>query len=594
LCFVTINRNKKLIYIIYKLTNITSKNESFLFSKLLHEIAMKSFRKRPNLLISLLGLVLAITSLSVIYIRDEALFNSTLVSFSDPQGDILIGTYYPGFIDAGVIILEGFGSDQIAVKGIASEFALLGFHVFTFDFSAHGRSLGKLGLDNAATDRLAKQVLSAKTQFKLLSGLEDPQIILLGHSMGARVALQSTTIDSANVSGLILLGTQLNLGTNVQSDFFTGIIDSTLEWVQNLSATNPPVDLLLISGSWDDVLTPQAANLLHEKLGGNLSPYKRDLVILDFVFHSYEIYNVDAITLALNWALKELGLIVNPNHFALNILLRNIMWLTSLIGIFVFIIFGTRHFRASKPSDDTLVDVADRNVEITSVKRYLIGKTLLWLAALPILILMFILFVFIPIGVPIFNLIYVGFIGAYGILLIILYKIGKVPGTKGKLRINFDIKNKKLDISFLYGLAIAMALVIIGISFANSGIYYVFPLNERFIWLLILIFFTFPGFYIGRKESKYIKQSFTTKNRYTLYSTIIQIVPFGILTIFYLGLGSLSGMIGSFQGLIILAFVIVGGEFVYHVSESSLLTVIFQAFLIQFLTLPSGVIFQIF
>ncbi|MFW9948737.1 MAG: alpha/beta hydrolase [Candidatus Thorarchaeota archaeon] len=555
---------------------------------------MKMFKPTPNLLISLLGLVLVISSLGIIYIRDESLVNSTPVNFSDPNGDVLVGTYYTGTIDAGVILLEGFGSDQIALKGIASEFATLNFHVFTFDFSAHGRSFGKLGLDNAATDRLANQVLAAKTQFKLLSGLNDSQIVLLGHSMGARVALQSTIIDNFNVSGLILLGTQLNLGTNVQSDFFTGVIDSTLEWVQNLSATNPPVNILLISGSWDDVLTPQAANLLYEQLGGGISPYKRDLVIIDFLFHNYEIYSVDAITLALNWAIELSGLETNPNHFAFNTFLRGIMWFLALIGLFIFIIFGLRHLNILKSSDEILVAENDTDVEIKAIKRFLIWKTLLWLAALPILILMFVIFAFIPIGVPIFNLIYVGFIGAYGTLLTILYSLGKVPGTKGKLRLYLKVDRGKTNLSFLTGFIFTIIMIIISTFFANSGIYFIFPFNERFIWLIILIFFTLPGFYIGRKESNFIKKSFPKNNRYTLYSTVIQFVPFGILTFFYLGLGSLSGMIASFHGLIILTFVVIGGEFVYKISDSSLLTVLFQSFLIQFLTLPSGVIFQIF
>ena len=36
---------------------------------------------------------------------------------------------------------------------------------------------------------------------------------------------------------------------------------------------------------------------------------------------------------------------------------------------------------------------------------------------------------FIPLGKPVFNLIYVGFIGGYGILLLALYKRGKMPGV---------------------------------------------------------------------------------------------------------------------------------------------------------------------
>ncbi len=563
---------------------------------------MNSFHKKLFLIISLIGLSLSAISLSLIYYEDQRLNQGTIIQFQDTNGDLLIGTYYPGTIEAGIILNIGFGSDQIAFKGIASEFARLNFHVFTYDFSGHARSPGKLGFDNAATDRLAKQLLVAKDLFKSLSGLNDSQILLLGHSMGARVALQSTTIDTNNVSGLILLGAQVNLGTNVQSDFFTGVNDNEIEWIQNLSATNPHTNILLITGSWDDILTPDAANLLYNKLGGASSPYIRNLVIFSFLFHNYEIYSYEAITHALNWGVEILGLELNPNYTADSILLRTILWTTSLIGLFVFIIFGIIYLGKSQrftpqengKEQEIIKNSKANEVMIVKIKRFLLGKLALWLLALPILIGLFALFIFIPIGVPVFNLIYVGFIGAYGILLLILYSRGKVPGSEGALKIHLRINKSHFNKRTLIGIIISLLLIIIGVIFANSGIYYVFPLNERLIWLIILTLFISPGFYIAQKETKYIKDSFAEKNYYLLYSTIIGYIPFIILIIFYLALGSFSGMLGSIQGLIILFFVILGGTLIMKISNNLLLTTIFQSFLIQFLTLPTGVIFAFF
>ncbi|TFF84064.1 MAG: alpha/beta hydrolase [Promethearchaeota archaeon] len=558
---------------------------------------MISFRKNVFLILSLLALSLTIISLSLIYYEDRSLQTGSVVRFQDANGEELVGSYYPGSLNAGIILNIGFGSDQIALKGIASEFARLNFHVFTYDFSGHGRSPGKLGFDNAATDRLANQLLVTKELFKSLSGLNDSQILLLGHSMGARVALQSTTIDSNNVSGLILLGAQVNLGTNLQSDFFTGVNDNDIAWIQNLSATNPSTDILLITGSWDDILTPQAANLLYEKLGGASSPFSRELVIIDFLFHNYEIYSYDAITYALNWGIEKLGLESNPNYTADGILLRTILWITSITGLFLFIIFGftfLKQFEQIKPNEAQSDQKRNMEVKIINIKRFLLVKLVLWLLALPVLIGLFVLFIFIPIGVPIFNLIYVGFIGAYGILLLLLYSRGKIPGAEGTLKINFRVKKSLLNKQTLMGIIIAFVLIILSVIFANSGIYYVFPFNERFIWLIILTIFILPGFYIAQKETRYIKNSYSTKNYYLVYSTLIGYIPFVILLLFYLALGSFSGMLGSVQGLIILLFVIIGGILIMRISKNLLLTIIFQSFLIQFLTLPTGVIFAFF
>jgi len=558
---------------------------------------MISFRKNVFLILSLLALSLTIISLSLIYYEDRSLQTGSVVRFQDVNGEVLVGSYYPGSLNAGIILNIGFGSDQIALKGITSEFARLNFHVFTYDFSGHGRSPGKLGFDNAATDRLANQLLVAKELFKSLSGLNDSQILLLGHSMGARVALQSTTIDSNNVSGLILLGAQVNLGTNLQSDFFTGVNDNDIAWIQNLSATNPSTDILLITGSWDDILTPQAANLLYEKLGGASSPFSRELVIIDFLFHNYEIYSYDAITYALNWGIEKLGLESNPSYTADGILLRTILWITSITGLFLFIIFGftfLNQFEQIRPNEAQSDQKKNMEVKIINIKRFLLVKLALWLLALPVLIGLFVLFIFIPIGVPIFNLIYVGFIGAYGILLLLLYSRGKIPGAEGTLKINFRVNKSLLNKQTLMGIIIAFVLIILSVIFANSGIYYVFPFNERFIWLIILTIFILPGFYIAQKETRYIKNSYSAKNYYLVYSTLIGYIPFVILLLFYLALGSFSGMLGSVQGLIILLFVIIGGILIMRISKNLLLTIVFQSFLIQFLTLPTGVIFAFF
>jgi len=153
------------------------------------------------------------------------------MAFTTPVGEKLVGHLYLGSQPAGILLLEGFGSDQVTMLSAAVEFAQMGASVFTFDFSGHGRSPGGLGFDNAETDRLARQVLAAKEHFTQTANLRDDQIIVLGHSLGARVALQSATLDENPPAGLILLGTQVNLGTNVQSEFFTGVTDASFDWV---------------------------------------------------------------------------------------------------------------------------------------------------------------------------------------------------------------------------------------------------------------------------------------------------------------------------------------------------------------------------
>ncbi len=556
-------------------------------------------KTQKYLLLGLIGVSLTLGSLIIIYFGDLALLNTQTIVFRDNE-DILIGKYHPGSKDAGIILLEGFNSDQTAMKSINSEFSALGFHTFSFDFSGHGRSGGSIRFDNAATDRFANQVLIAKEKFKSLSGLNDSQIILLGHSMGARMALQSAIMDPYNVSGLILIGCQVNLIPNVQAGFFTGVSDLELDWVNNLSDNNPPVDILLLSGSLDDILTPTAANALYTKLGGESSIYKRAMEIYPLTFHNYEIYSPFLISKSLNWTLESLGLESNPQYFTFQSLLRKVFWVTALIGIFLIPIYGVRYLKTTKIQLEKDVKMESENMKDTSelkivdIRKFFIYKLVLWLGAIPIAFALLSLFFFIPIGIPIFSLIYIGFIGSYGILMFFIYERKQMPGTRGKMGIKFTFQKDMINSDILISIGISLGFVSLGGLFFNSGINFVFPLNYKLIWLLIFTILTIPGFFIGNREAELLKSSGFTDFKHIAVLWLIGLVPFFILSIFFAILGSVSGMIGSIHGIIILIFAIVSGNFISKVSGEAIIASIYQSFLLQFLVLTQCALFAIF
>jgi hypothetical protein len=551
---------------------------------------MTSGRKKIYGILGLISLIFSFSSICVIYIIDIPMYNNQLVNFQVDNGDNLIGTYINGNRNAGIIILEGFGSDQMAMKSIGSEFASYGFHIFTFDFSGHGISPGTIFFDNAATDRFAKQVIKAKEVFKSISGLLDSQIILIGHSMGARVALQSATFDTNNVSGLILIGVQVNLDVNIQAGFFTGVSDADLDWVNNLSSSNPPTDIAIISGTFDDILPPMSATLLYEKLGGSSSNYTRNLRIFDFLFHNYEIFSPAVISYSLNWALIDLGLDPNPNYIAVFSVIRKIIWYIASITIFISLVSASKYMKEKKTKSQN----TPSQISILNPRKYLMFKGIFWLLAIPITLGIISLLFIIPIGVPIFSLVYVGFIGGYGILMLILYRYNKVPGSKGKLKLNFKWKSKASAKNLLISIGLIVVSTLIATLFANSGIFLVFALNTRFIWLILLSLLAMPGFFISQKELEYLKTSYPTAKKSQLGLTVIGFVPFIAVTIFFSFLGSLSGMIGSINGLIILAYVVLSGSLVKKLSNNIPLTVIFQSILIQLLVLPQGSLFATF
>jgi pimeloyl-ACP methyl ester carboxylesterase len=565
-------------------------------------------KKSPGLLIVLiLAILTMMAGLAGLAHLNAAFRKQETLSFTDPAGDTLVGTYIPGEAPVGVIFLEGFGSDQIAMRPAASVFLEAGAHIFTFDFSGHGRSPGTLGFDNAATDRLARQVMAAKACFKDLSGLTEAQIIYFGHSLGARVALQSALLDPAPPSALVLLGTQINLIPNVQAEFFTGTSDADLAWVQSLGPENPPSHILMIGSTWDDILTPEAMLALFSQLNGGPPTSKLDLGatrhywMTRSIIHNYEIYSPKILKTSILWL---------PNHLRASLIADDstivdqtiqsrmnqyaLFGGLTLAGLLVTLALAPLFLRKALPIPAAR-PVASR---VLRLGPFLWGKLLLWLAALPASALLTGLFFLVPLGLPVFNMLYVGFIGGYGLLMLILYLLGRVPGTTGKwpLKRNaealpFTLRDPLLWGGLLFWGVVLLALVLL----TRSGLYYVIAPNQRLAWLAIFTPATALGFWIGARENAMLEVFSHEAGRRTAWArvllSLIGLTPFFLFTLFMGLLGSLSGMVGGLQGLLILLIVLMTGDVLSHFVRQRWLIAFLQAILLYALILPQGVLF---
>ncbi|NTW45290.1 MAG: hypothetical protein HGB14_12895 [Anaerolineaceae bacterium] len=114
-----------------------------------------------------------------------------------------------------------------------------------------------------------------------------------------------------------------------------------------------------------------------------------------------------------------------------------------------------------------------------------------------------------------------------------------------------------------------------------------FPINVRLVWLVIFTPFTALGFWIGLHEAQMLPQHRGVQTALTL----IGLFPFFLYTLLMAAIGSLSGMIGGFQGLIILWLVIAFGNFVQSLAHRPWMTAICMAVLLYWLILPQGVLF---
>ncbi len=543
---------------------------------------------------AIFGIILIIFPICLLYHEDSILNNNKEVIFYDSSGVKLIGTYYKGTRELGILFSHGYAGDQSTWKSMAIEYLKLGFHVFTFDFEGHGRSSEAMELYYTHSDHLAKQVIAGKEMFKKLSGLEDSDIILFGYSMGGRAILQSTQIDESVVKMIILLGCYVNLESNARSTRYRLSNDQELNWVRALSEDNPPTDILLITGELDDVSTPYRNQLLLQKLGGNISfPHKRKLIIVEGLIHSHEIYSEKVMTYSLDWILENLNLESNTLSPGINsMVLRKILWCLSIFGFFCLIFGGlfsckynqtkTKFFEAKLYFNQEF----NGEIRIVSMKKFITWKILFWLISIPFIFCVQLLLLLLPLSIHYFPLWGTSALGTNAILMFFIYLKEKMPGTRGKFKLNLKIKNHRdamWDIlkafSLIFFLSSTLTLI------ANTGIFYIFPCNDRLIWLIIFTLLLIPSFLLLHLEFNCLQhlhiKTLKNKKTFKLMVILLDLVPF-LLYISWMS---------SLYGLLIFSLVFFAAFLIHGIGKNPILTIIFQAFLLNYLLLPQGVLY---
>jgi pimeloyl-ACP methyl ester carboxylesterase len=560
----------------------------------------------------LLGFMLIAVAIWGLWTGDSALADAQDIAFATHDNstwqDTLNGTYYPGASAYGVVLAHGFSGSETMMRPLAVAFAQAGIHVLTFNFSGHGDSDGSLTLDNAQQDRIAQQMKVAMDTLQTRANIPHENMVLVGHSMGARAILHMTTLyPQPSISGIVLLGAQVNLATNTQSEFFTGTSDTSQAWVQGLNEQNPSTNLHLISGAWDDILTPPNARLLLQTLlsdsadtirsdtvafGDIGQKNYRALTIVPNQIHNYEIYDPTIIKATYESALRFMWL--NPTQYPLTneADMRPLWWLMGVSGAFGAL-FGTLALLPAVTFNST-------SQQITHTRRFLREKILLWLLVLPLLAGFIFLTFLIPLPKPLFTLLYSGFIGTYGVLLWLLYRTGWMPATSGYLKDDltyFSSDKNKSPLMSIRWIEERYWVVLVGIfvlaltaMFAMTG-WFSPPLTPvRLVWLGLFTLVTAVGFWVGHYESALLAQANASRLTRVLH-VLIGLLPFFAYAMLLGALGSLSGFVGAINGLAILLGVVLLGECLLRLRQNVVWVSCLQALVLFWLVLPQSALF---
>jgi len=551
----------------------------------------------------ILGLILILSFSGLLLSFELKIRNKSVFTVIDERTqDRIICTYYPGLIESGVIVLQGFSSDQISIKSIIMEFNLVGFHVFSYDYSGHGRSSGFIDFNNTESDKLALQLQQMKEEFKLVSGLNDSQIVFVGQSYGARIALEEQTFDSLNVAGLVLIGVQINLDVSNKADVFTGVSDLDLEWIGNLGADNPRTNVSIMTGTRDDILPPSGAILLYEKLTNrnytDIGPYfsgidnnSREVLFFKGIFHNYEIYSSKIIQEAKIRVANYLG--INSSEFKISprVSLRTASWLLVIIGFYICFISLSQLLKDFKETE--IENKKNFRFKIQSTKRYSYGKIYTFLISVPVLILISLFSLIFGTYLPLLAIAYASFFFAIGIVDFIFYWKKHMWGVEGTWdrSIRLGKLNKELwkNITLVVGVSIGIMVVL---SFVlQTGLWTLLPVR-KIPWLIVLTPFCFIGVYMQIKQIKMIFNQ-EKKKRINLFAHFGVILGLVLLVIVVAAIFGFVGIIISlFEISLTLGFVTLFGFFINKVSKNDLLTAVILATVLLYLVIPQSAVFR--
>ena len=575
-------------------------------------------REQQYRLFLIIGLILIIFPVTLQILVDIEMRNHETITFVDDYGNKIFNTYYPGESETipgnkahGIMIFHGMGNDQKSLDVYTARFHAFGFHVFTTDFSGHGRSSGVIPSGENSADILANQVLIAKSKFKEKSGLADSEIFMLGHSMGARAVMRATLLDTNPVNGCILIGAAIHIGENETS------------WTANLNSTNPKTNVLLLSGALEDVLPPTEAIDLYNHLANttvknsktayidHVTPenYTKSLRILPCLTHTHEAMSGRAVALAYNWVAD---MILNtkfiPDFIRSNVLdpvlsifdVRYLISISEVIGIFLCLIFGQKIIKELqekqliRKTEDNQDELEEERAEDEisgpfNLKKFYWFKLLIWVGGFDFAAAIVTLIAIMPFGVPYFTLLFIGPITGYGIMNIILYLTGKTPGYNKKWRPEF--KNQFKDYNWwklVFGIFVA-ALFAAVVAYLLSGfLYLVFPPNIRLAWLAIFTLFGSLGFYILQIETKELRNTYPNNAKYTSINYALFLLPFIIGVLVILAMGRIIYIVDGVHDLILLGSIILVGDLLQQIWEKPYWTGLVQSFLLFFFLLPRG------
>jgi len=487
------------------------------------------------------------------------------------EEETISANYFPGNKDVGVLAFGGLSSDQQSMINFVNIAVNDGAHAMTFDHIGHGASSGYLTLDNNETNRIAREVKVALEYFMYISGLNYNEIIVVGHSIGARAIVQILTEYDITFKGIFLIAPYF--------DFKDGGADDGRGWILDVNndvLNNVRTDI--VTGEMDELVTTYQVHRLFEKLTDStmLNQENYHIVgnvsvrVVPFVTHNYEVLSVQILSL-FSSLYEEVTNTTNPIGIWFG-LARYVLLISMVILVTISLHLVPKVFRKT----------GTQNASINmNLKEFCRTKIKIWLYSLPVIVILSIFFIYMR--APLLNLLLASIWFGFGLSGFIQYR------KKGLLLLETQVNVKGIIAS----IGLLLDVLIVMILLYRRGLNYIVPFNTRFIWLFVFILMS-SMFYLVIKSDENILdinnmnwiQKWSTK--LTNYPVLVIVA---VISIFIL---NVTAMMILIQLVIVLIIAKLVADAVLSISKNSYLATLSYGVIFSTLIITYSLVIRIF
>lgn len=565
-----------------------------------------------------LGTVAMVVSLVLFFYLNVPTMREKVVRFSSTykEKEVTLEASFWHVPDAeyAVLICPGFSCDRQKWRPFADLFVANGYTTMTVDYAGQGASSSAIGFDNAKTDAIPVEIDDAIEELHQLSGIDYDHIILMSHSMGGRAVLRlfydynntkaETTVQKKEIRNVIMFSPEVNYSFNAQASLFAGTSDDVEEpWASFNENDITGTNVYIYGSTADDIVSDENILAISSHLGaadvpqGGLWEGEREnsngsritIGVTAGVLHSYQMYSPKFAAFA-NRALTEIsGKEAVYAPWKMSLIYTG--WILALVGVGLLL------------NGITVTDGKNNSEimpQLLNPKSFLIRKFLLWIPGLILAFVICCICVVLPFGSPIMNTPYMCCIAGYGLTMLLAYRKGHFKGTEGKLPPmwkNDTLSTLRLEHSRKAQVwTFCVAVMICGFVWyvLRSSMYRLIPWNARLFWVIFAGVLMSVGYYISSCENDMLRAAGAALHIRILYN-LIQYVALFLLVLFYLIIGSYSGLIAQVQNMILMyIFCIPLGRFLQQRMGSRLAGAFVTGFLFQTLMITSSALIALF